>query len=270
MLKTIFSRIKEFQWIKFLLIILLLAGVGLVAFSLVQLIPFILDSSNIESDVLENGQNSFSIDPGNLSKGFEVGKIDTSSGAQQITIHIIPDDPSINDGVPVKISFLPDVYCQFGEGRACIYSISHSNENMLTFISVHSGLDAEAEEFREVLEGSESKQAVFTRDQVIQNIRLLIGSDVTVSQGDEHLLGLELCCLVRIPPDKVDVYMALPIEDTLEYAMQFTNLDPDKLNNTLFVFETCGWRLPGEEFVPGSPYTSHSIYLGFICQGENE
>ena len=193
-----------------------------------------------------------------------IEKVNFSPGAVQMTLRIFPDQGVFDSGQPVDISFLPSDRCEFGDGQACIYAFMSSGGGQVIFASVHSGLGAEAENFRDLLEGTGFNRALHDQEKVRKHMQALAGARVSVSQGQWMLNGLNLAAVVRIPPEYMTGYMQTPVEEVLDYAIEVGILDPGILSKDLLVFETCGWRLPGEALVPGVPDTSTSVYLGVI------
>ncbi len=98
--------------------------------------------------------------------------------------------------------------------------------------------------------------------QVDARLDALKGSQIRLKQGSAGTVNLQLIALVRIPPEQVATYQALPIEEALRFAAGFARLDPAVLGQDLFVFETCGWRLPGEAQIADLPATSSAVYIG--------
>jgi len=189
---------------------------------------------------------------------------DFSPNAGVINIQINPKaHPFISDQ-PVEISFLPSTECVFGDGQACVYGFSSAKNNHVIIASIHSGFGGEAENFRNLIEGTGINQGLYSIDQVNQNIRNLIGSEVEIIQSTTVSSGLSLVAIARIPAEHLDTYYALPIEETISYAIDAGLLDPKILEEEIFVFETCGWQLPKEEQNPNYPKTTQSIYLGII------
>jgi len=122
------------------------------------------------------------------------------------------------------------------------------------------GGDADA--LRDLIEGTGFNQGLFNPEQVDARLDAMIGSKVSLKQGSAGTVDLQLIALVRIPPEQVAAYQALPVERALQFAAEITGLDPAVLAQDLFVFETCGWRLPGEAQITDLPATSSAVYLG--------
>lgn len=190
--------------------------------------------------------------------------IDFKDGSKLVTIVIDPAIEQSHAKTPVKITFQPGDECVFGDGHACIYEFLGTAGNRIIMISVHSGLGGEAEEFRNLLEGTGINQGLFEPGQVLNNAQSLSGSKVKIKQAEKKMDGLVLAAVVRIPPENYKIYTSLPIEEALDYVVKITSLDPAILNKDLFIIETCGWHLPGEMHVEGLSDTSNSVYLGFV------
>ena len=193
-----------------------------------------------------------------------IGEIDFSPGTKQIVISILPEDRYFNSGKPVDIAFLPDEQCNYGDGKACIYFFPTSNSRRVIFVSVHSGVGGEGEEFRNALEGTGINQGLLTADRVETNIRAFFGAGISLFQGEKESLGHELIAVVRIPPEHLQVYLALPVEKALDFALELNALQPVIYQHNLLVLETCGWWLPGDRQAPGVSGTTGSVYLGLV------
>jgi hypothetical protein len=189
---------------------------------------------------------------------------DFSPQSGQISMTIAPQRGVSTSNNSVNLSFIPDHECIYGEGRACIYNFVASDRIKVTFISAHSGTGGEGEPFRDLIEGTGINTGLFTAKQVANNTQTLIGADVSIKQGGLEVSGLKLVAIARIPPEQLDTYFSLPIEHTLDFAIEIGALNPKVLNKNIFVFETCGWHLPGERNNPNFPNASQSIYLGII------
>lgn len=289
-MKKIYSKLlPHWRFIAFELCILL--G-GLLILPAFRLIPFVLNSVIMKPQSvgetskmdMEPGLPSSTIDPGftqfipYFNHGEDSGAssqtipmgatffeaVDFSPGAAKLTLRIFPDRDVINVDQPVDVSFIPGDRCVFGDGRACIYQFRSSSGGTVIFASVHSGLGAEAEKFRDLVEGTGINRAFYNEGQILDRMQTLAGARVAVSQGETQIEGLALSTVVRIPPEHMTAYMQTPVEKVLDYAIKIGVLDPGLLSQNILVFETCGWRLPGEGPVPGVPDTSTAVYLGLI------
>ncbi len=105
---------------------------------------------------------------------------------------------------------------------------------------------------------------MLSSDQVSQNIRALLGAEIVITQGAAMLPDLTLVAIARVSPRHMAAYLELPIEKTLEFALEINQLDPATLNHDLFVIETCGWKLPNESPIPGTINTNFAVYLGLV------
>ena len=129
---------------------------------------------------------------------------------------------------------------------------------------MHWGGCTKAEALRNFLEVTGFFQGAYTDTSGRSKMQSLVGSAISIEQGEKVLDALSLIAFIRVPPAHFDTYMALPVEQTLDYALEVMQLDPSVLDQDLLVFETCGWKLPGEEAVAGLNYTSNAIYLGLV------
>ena len=214
--------------------------------------------------LIENNANSFENRSQNIKALDKFHLIDTSPDGGQIIIQITTTENLVHSESMVEIAFLPGEQCNFGDGKACVYGFSIDNNNKAIISSVHSGMNGEGEMFRNLVEGTGINQALYTTDQVTKNIQSLIGSQVIIKQGDMEITELALAAIVRIPPNEIETYLALPIEQTLAFAIEITGMSEELLSQDLFIIETCGWRLPDEDQNLNSPHTMSSIYLGII------
>jgi hypothetical protein len=159
------------------------------------------------------------------------------------------------------VAFRPAESCKFGDQQACV-----ATSQGLIFLTVHSGYGGEGQLFRHALEGSGLNAAAFSLETVHSNMQALQYAQVAIAADGRQQGGLQVQTVVRIPPDRLEEYFALPVEAALELVgnlnpADWAAIDPDK---PMLVFETCGWRLPGE---PGSEHasaTTGSVYVTVI------
>ena len=180
-------------------------------------------------------------------------------------ISIDPPSPEVNQGKPIKLAFIPANICIFGDQQACVsaHRIDHQN---LVFLTVHSGYGGEGQGFRHAVEGTGINRAGFSLDKVDAHLNALQGAQVSISEEDDEAGGFLLRGVIRIPASQVEAYFALPIEEALKLA---ASLNPEVWSTidqqrALFIFETCGWKLPSE---PGSgdvSDTTGSVYIAVI------
>jgi hypothetical protein len=192
--------------------------------------------------------------------------IDFSDTTQRIRIKIYPADRGVNGGKPIVIAFVPGDRCEYGDRRACINAFASPSGGATTLITVHSGLGGEGQKFRHAVEGTGFDAAWFTPQKVQANLRLLEGAEVTITQGETTLRGLQLVSAGRVPPQQLQAYMHARLPDALALAASLNPSLAPAASPTLpqIVFETCGWKMPGEKWAPGVTSTSASIYLGVI------
>jgi len=211
-----------------------------------------LPNVEIEKQQTENNQNS------------RLSTIDISQTGTQITIQLHHKESKPNRKSMAEISFLPGEQCIFGDGRACVYNFADTNNNKIILASVHSGIGGEGESFRDLIEGTGINHGLYTTEQVKNNIRSLIGSEMHINQGETTLTGLVLHDIVRIPSVYIETYLSLPVEHTLAFVEEITGANWADFNQELFILETCGWRLPDEKHSSDYPNTMQSIYLGLF------
>ena len=181
--------------------------------------------------------------------------------AAWVQIWIDPAGPQVNGGQPIEVAFRPAESCKFGDQQACVVT-----SQGLIFLTVHSGYGGEGQLFRHALEGSGLNAAAFSLETVQSNMQALQYAQVAIATDGRQQGGLQVQTVVRIPPDRLEEYFALPVEAALELVgnlnpADWAAIDPDK---PMLVFETCGWRLPGE---PGSEHasaTTGSVYVTVI------
>ena len=197
---------------------------------------------------------------------FDFYGIDFSRAGKRIRIRIIPKDRRVNTGKPIIISFLPGEKCNYGDQHACVSTYQSISKNRVIFITTHSGVGGEAEEFRYAIEGMGLNRSGFSLARVHANLRALNGAEVIISQAGFKIKKLKLVAAGRVPATRIDRYFSVPIERALETA---ANLDPalqefatpDQLQ---LVFETCGWKMPEEPWAKSVTSTTGSVYLGVI------
>ncbi len=166
------------------------------------------------------------------------------------------------------MAFIPGKKCVFGDNRACVASYQVEESAHVTFLSIHSGFGGEAETFRRAVEGSGLDHAAFSLKRVRANLRWLEGSQVVITQGKKRLKGLTLAAVGRVPPKELRDYFGASLSAAIGQAAGqdpslAAYLSPD---SPLLVFETCGWRIPGEAQARGATDTSASVYLGVIVR----
>ena len=192
--------------------------------------------------------------------------IDFTNPRLRVRITIYPPNRRVNQGKPLVISFLPGDECEFGDKRACANGFYTSQGGEVTFLTIHSGVGGQAQAFRAALEGSGLDQAAFTLKKINDNLQALQGAHVSISQGERRVDGLELVVLSRIPPSRMEEYISAPVSQALTIGAAS---DPalsslSQASQPILVFETCGWRVPGEAGSRRRTGTSASIYLGII------
>jgi len=192
--------------------------------------------------------------------------IDLSKTGKRIRIKIIPKNRRVNAGKPLIISFLPGEKCDYGDQHACVSAYQPDPENNVIFVTTHSGVGGEAEEFRYAVEGMGLNRSGFPLERVRANLRSLSGADVIISQAGVEIKGLQLVVAGRVPAAGINHYFSMPIEQALETA---ASMDPTLVEfvhpaQMELVFETCGWKMPAEPWAPGVTSTTGSVYLGVI------
>jgi hypothetical protein len=192
--------------------------------------------------------------------------IDFSNPLERIRIKVYPPDWQINGGKPIVIAFTPGQSCQYRDHRACINTFTAEQGGETTLVTVHSGVDGEAEPFRRAVEGFGFDQAGFPLRKIQSRLRDLQGAEVEIVQGDTVVSGLVLSAAVRIPPKSMDDYLDSALPDAMALAASINPVMNSALSpeEPQVVFETCGWKMPWEPWLPGMTSTNASIYLGVI------
>jgi len=191
--------------------------------------------------------------------------IDFSNQSARVSLHISPPDKKINRGKTIKLSFLPGNTCYFGDQKACV-SAHNNGLNNTVFLTIHSGVGGEGQEFRHALEGTGLNRAGYSLNKVQKNMAALADAQVAIVQNGKPTSGFTLVGVTRVPPQHVQQYLDLPVQEALIFAAQLdaslmTAIDPTR---PMLVFETCGWKMSEEGWYPGISATTGSIYVGVI------
>jgi hypothetical protein len=192
--------------------------------------------------------------------------VDFTNQKRWVSIQIQPADGSVNRGKAIFISFIPGQRCIFGDHHACIHTFTNQAKGAVTFITIHSGVGGEGQRFRNALEGTGINRAAFPLKRVQTNLESLLGADVAIAQGDRVVGGLKLVAITRIPAAFLAAYFNTPLDQTLALAGAVNPALLDRVNpdQPQLIFETCGWKMPGEPWAAGVTSTTGSIYLGVI------
>jgi len=136
----------------------------------------------------------------------------------------------------------------------------------VTFITIHSGVGGEGQAFRNAMEGTGINSAALTLKDIRANLKALDGAEVVIIQGKHRYEGFTLAVAARIPPKFMRAYFEAPIQETLFFASTIDDSlrAPARGSWPMLVFETCGWKVPGEPWARGVTNTTASIYLGVI------
>lgn len=190
--------------------------------------------------------------------------VDFSKWDKRTYIYVYP--PGGRRTRPIVISFLPGATCEYGDQRACVNAYFTAQGGQVIHLSVHSGVEGEAEAFRRWVEGLGMNRAAFTLKQIQNRLRALEGAEVVIVQGKKRVEGFTLVATVRIPPRRINAYFDYPVEQALSYAATLDSRlrEYAQAGLPLLVFETCGWKVPGEAWIKGITSTSASAYLGLI------
>jgi hypothetical protein len=216
----------------------------------------------------ENQSNNSPLDSTNLKdnlSGVFYG-IDFNNTQTRVHIKIIPPNKRVNGGRPINISFIPSQHCKFGSQTACV-NISQGGVNGKTiFLTIHSGVGGQAQAYRHAMEGTGYDTATLPLREIKKNVKELTGAKVIIYQGGKRVGGFVLAGSSRVPPKFTRIYFDLALPDSLKLAAgidsslaRFTTPDQPQI-----VFETCGWKVPGEKWTAGLSNTQSSVYIGVI------
>ncbi len=194
--------------------------------------------------------------------------IDFSQRDKRIRIIIYPPNKRLNRGKPVVIAFLPGKRCRFGDNRGCVTTFRNEGNGEVTFLTVHSGMGGEGQAFRHAMEGTGLLGAANNLKKIRANTHAWEGAKVVITQGKKRIEGFTLTAISRVPAKHINDYLGASIPQALAFA---AHLDEGLVplmasGEPLLIFETCGWRVPGERRAGKVPISSASIYLGVIQQ----
>ncbi len=192
--------------------------------------------------------------------------IDFHPGAASIKLLLYPPTAQVNHGQAIAITVNPSRNCPYEEGRACVRAFRTAAGGNVIFVSVHSGVDGEAEAYRRAIEGLGLNQAGFALRRIRNNMASLASAAVQIKQEERLVEGLQLAAAGRVPPRLIQDYFHNPVEQALAIAATANPELKDFVNptGTILVFETCGWTVPGEAWAPGVTSVSSSVYIGVI------
>jgi len=195
--------------------------------------------------------------------------IDFNNHQDKVRIKIIPQDKRVNGGKPITITFIPGQKCEFGNHKACVNTSRHGENGETIYLTIHSGIGGEGQAYRHAMEGTGYDQAALSLKEIQKNVSALAGAQVVITQGDKQVGGFTLRGTSRVPARSVQAYFDLPLPEALGLAAQVDpSLQPYVApNQPQIVFETCGWRAPGESWVRGLRNTRAAVYIGVIQKG---
>ena len=187
---------------------------------------------------------------------------------ERVTIKIIPPNDIVNNGKPIKISFIPGEICNFGDNKACVYAYKPTLQGNTIFLSIHSGVGGEGQGYRDAVEGTFINSSAYSLDRIHENMQNLSGAKVSIWQGELQVNDLGLVAASRIPAQALHRYFKRPMYESLATA---ANLDPNlepvvEPAQPQIVFETCGWKNREEPWAQDVSATTASIYLAVIQQ----
>ncbi|MHB8135047.1 MAG: hypothetical protein ACYDH1_12590 [Anaerolineaceae bacterium] len=185
---------------------------------------------------------------------------DFSEDGAPMEIHLVDPGKLILGGKPVQMRFSAGMDCVFGSGKACVSLHSDGRYMLLT---IHSGISGEGQQLRHALEGTGINTAGLSTAEIGANLDALQGAIASLHQGITNLDYLSVLAAVRIPPERIDDYYALPFSMALDWAAA----EDDALRQLMesaepvIFIETCGWPVVGEAPAEGEYYGTGSIYL---------
>jgi hypothetical protein len=194
--------------------------------------------------------------------------IDFGNHKDWVRIKIYPPNRRVNNGQPIVLKFLPGEHCTFGDHHACVATFQKPEEAPVIWLTIHSGVGGEGQPFRNAVEGTGINEAAYSLPKTLTNLQILTGSQVVISQGTTTARDLQLQVTARIPGSMLQGYFNTPLENTLDFSSQAAPqlLPMSHPSQPIIVFETCGWRIAGQPWFPGSSDTTASVYLGIIQQ----
>lgn len=192
--------------------------------------------------------------------------VDFNNHQDTVLIKIFPANRNVNGGKPIRISFIPGQNCKFGDKTACVNTFKYGENGEIIYLSIHSGIGGQAEAFRHAMEGTGFDQATLNVKAIRKNVQTLVGARVIIYQGNKKIGNFVLAGLSRVPSRFTKSYFELPLPDALYLAAGIDDSLKPFINpeQPQIVFETCGWRAPGEAWVNGLGNTSASVYVGVI------
>ena len=192
--------------------------------------------------------------------------LDLADPGHRVRILIFPPNKKVNRGNPILISIVPGQTCKTGDNRACVNTYQTQAGASATFITVHSGVGSEAQAYRHAIEGTGINSAGLSLKQVRANLLALNGAEVVILQGKRRYEGFTLVAATRIPAKFMKAYFDTPIQESLAFASSIDGSLSGLADSDLplLIFETCGWKMPGEPWVKGVTSTTASVYLGVI------
>lgn len=187
------------------------------------------------------------------------------SSAEPVTLEITPPGKK-----PLRIQVRPGYPCAYEDHTACVSAYTTKAGGSIIFLTIHSGVGGEADNFRHAVEGTWINRAAFRLDQIQDRLDALQGAEVTLRQGETALTGLQMAAAARIPPDHLADYFAAPVRQAARTAAKIAPALAPYTNprQPTIIFETCGWRTRQEEPSPAASDTTGSIYLGVIQMGQ--
>jgi hypothetical protein len=206
------------------------------------------------------------VEASTLSPALDFYGVDFANPEHWVRIYIYPADRRVNQGRPIVLAFIPGNTCQYGDRRACVTAYTTASGAEVTFLSIHSGSGGEAEAFRQAVEGAGLHSPGYTLKKARSNLAALTGAEVVIVQGKRRTTGFRLAAARRIPAGRVQAYFEQPASAALTFAAEQEPglqvfVDPSE---PLLVFETCGWKMPGEPGAQGLPAASASAYIVVI------
>ncbi len=130
-------------------------------------------------------------------------------------------------------------------------------------LTIHSGISGEGQQLRHALEGTGINTAGLRTAEILANLDQLQGAIASLHQGVTNLDYLTVVAAIRIAPDQIDDYYALPFLEAVDWAAGGNEDLRQRIadGQSLIFIETCGWPVIGEVSADGEYQGTGSIYL---------
>lgn len=182
-------------------------------------------------------------------------------GDDRLSIQLVIQPPGqVNHGRPVTVDIHPGSSCEYRDHHACVIA---AQDGSFILATVHSGVGGEGQALRGALEGTGINRAGFSLERIQANLEAVQGAPVSLRAGDQQVDGVQVLAAVRVPPEKIEAYFAVPVDEALAELADASPALRGALESgqPLLIIETCGWRHPAERWAPSVSDTTGSVYL---------